>query len=271
MRHDAEKGTGMHETLVRRRQKKAFGKLRLDRGPLRWWLIVAGIVTVHFDPLRYLIGTVLVLLGAVLHFVSKGYLRQSRDFLRETKSLTNGGPYRFTRNPFYLANLCAEVGLLVIIGRLDIAGAYLVAWAWVYRGTIMEEEAKLAQLVGEEYQRYRSRVPRLVPLPWNFLSHREVSGPPFSWSNPNILRGAELERALRLLSYPLLLHAAALVRAQGAAAFLDPTYTTFLPFIGFLALNVLGRFFTRLLTQPRPNEGLSAPVAQGAHEKQQAA
>ena len=245
----------MHETSVRRRQKEAFGKFRLDRGPLRWWLIVAGIVTVHFNPLRYLIGTVLVLLGALLHFVSKGYLRQSRSFIRETKSLTNGGPYRFTRNPFYLANLIAEVGLLAIIGRLEIAAAYLVAWAWVYRGTIMEEEAKLANLVGDEYLRYCHRVPRLVPLPWKFLSRAEVSGPPFSWSNPNIMGGAELERALRLLSYPLLLHTAAAVRGQGTAALLDPTFATFLPFIGFLALNGLGRLFTRLLTRLRINPG----------------
>lgn len=253
------------------RRKDAFGKFRLDRGPLRWWLIVAGIVTVHFDPLRYLIGTVLVLLGAVLHFVSKGYLRQARGFLRETKSLTNGGPYRLTRNPFYLANLIAEVGLLVIIGRLEIAAGYLIAWAWVYRGTIMEEEAKLVKLVGAEYVRYCSRVPRLVPLPWKFLARSEVCGPPFSWSNPNIMRGAELERALRLLSYPLLLHAAAAVREQGTAAFLDPTSTTFLTLTGFLALNVLGRLFTRLLTQPSPNAGHAVPVAPMDDEKPKAA
>jgi protein-S-isoprenylcysteine O-methyltransferase Ste14 len=251
----------MHDTSLPRPQKNAFGKFRLDRGPLRWWLIVAGVVSVQFDPWRYLLGITAVLAGAALHFISKGYLRQSRGFIRETKSLTSGGPYRFTRNPFYMANLVAELGLLVIIGRLEIAAAYLVAWAWVYRGTIMEEEAKLVNLLGDEYLRYRSRVPRLVPLPWKFLSRGEVAGPTFSWSNPNIMRGAELERALRLLSYPMLLHAAAHVRASGAAALLDSAYTTLLPFVGFLVLNVLGRMFTWILSRSSPRS--TDPASRG--------
>src|SRR2546425_297335 len=39
------------------RARGAKGKFRLTRGPLRWWLIVAGVLTVQFDPARYAIGT----------------------------------------------------------------------------------------------------------------------------------------------------------------------------------------------------------------------
>jgi hypothetical protein len=158
-----------------------------------------------------------------------------------------------------LANLVAEIGLLVIVGRVEIAAVYLVAWAWVYRGTIMEEEAKLAHLIGDSYVRYCTRVPRLVPLPWKCLSRGEVSGPAFTWANPNLMRGAELERALRLLSYPLLFHAAAIVHSTGSTAFLDPPSAVLLPLGGFFALNILGRSFTLLLRQPgpRPNAASS--------------
>ena len=115
---------------------KLIGKLRLDRGPLRWWLLIAGILATRLDPIRFLVGLVLVVVGAVLRFVSKGYLRQGRRYLKQTQSITTAGPFRFTRHPFYLGNLIAEIGLLIVIGNLWIASTYLLVWCWVYRRTM---------------------------------------------------------------------------------------------------------------------------------------
>jgi protein-S-isoprenylcysteine O-methyltransferase Ste14 len=140
-----------------------LGKFRIDRKPLRWWLIGAGMLTIHLDPARQLTGTVLVLAGAVLHFVSKGYLRQSKRYIGQSQSLTMRGPYRFTRNPFYLANLIAEIGLLIVIGSWPLAVIYLTVWTWVYRKQILAEEATLESLAGERLCSYRDRVPRLLP------------------------------------------------------------------------------------------------------------
>lgn len=173
------------------------GKLRFDRGCLRWWLIVVGLLAMQPGFRQFVLGTTLVVLGAVLHFVSKGYLRANAE-------LTVRGPYRFTRNPFYLANLIVEGGLLVIIGNSWVAAIYLAVWWGIYHQQIKQEEHKLVSIFGDEFSQYCRSVPRLVPRPTRFLPRDRVTGPGFSLRNPNIAQGRQIERTLRLLSYPLL-------------------------------------------------------------------
>jgi protein-S-isoprenylcysteine O-methyltransferase Ste14 len=233
---------------------RILGKLRLDRGPLRWWLIFIGLLTIDYTAWRFSLGVGLVLAGAVLHIISKGYLRPGRKFLNRTRAITTRGPYRFTRNPFYLANLFAEVGLLIIIGRLWMAVIYLPIWAWVYCKTILEEERKLLGLCGEVYERYCQQVPRLFPVPWQFLRKGELSGPRFSWSNPHIAEGYEIQRALRLVSYPFILRAIAAVvdLSSWSAAVSDPTVIVFAS--GFGALNAIGWVASLILRRLRRSE-----------------
>jgi protein-S-isoprenylcysteine O-methyltransferase Ste14 len=230
---------------------KALGKLRLDRGPLRWWLMVIGLMTIQYVAWRFALGAVLVTAGALLHVVSKGYLRPGRNFLNRTKAITTRGPYRFIRNPFYLANLLAEVGLLIIIGRLWIAVIYLPIWAWVYCKTILEEERKLTDLCGEVYARYCGQVPRLFPVPWKFRPKVELSGPRFSWKNPHIAEGNEIQRALRLVSYPCLLRTivAGMNLPSWSAVLMDPTIIVFAS--AFVILNTIGWLITPMLRRLR--------------------
>ncbi len=70
------------------------------------------------------------------------------------------GPYRFTRNPIYLALLCLVVGIALGWGSL---------WAWLAvpavflildRYAIAREEPYLAARFGAAYEHYRSRVRR---------------------------------------------------------------------------------------------------------------
>jgi protein-S-isoprenylcysteine O-methyltransferase Ste14 len=220
------------------------GKLRLNRGPLRWWLIVMGVLWVQFNPLRFATGVVLVIVGAAIHVISKGYLRRTKE---SRLVLTTTGPYRFTRNPFYLGNLVAEVGLLIIIGQIWVTVAYLTVWAWVYYRQISAEQTRLSRLLPAEYAQYRKHVPPLIPLPWRFLPADSVHGSRFSWSNPSISHGAELERALRLVSYPFLLLCSAAVHLQGPSVLLRPSSGVVAAGLGFLAVNCVGRITTRLM------------------------
>lgn len=217
-------------------------KFRLDRGPLRGWLIIVGVLTISIDPTRYAIGAILILLGTALHFVSKGCLRQNRQ-------LTLSGPYRFTRNPFYLANLIVESGLLVMIGNPWVAAVYLAAWFYIYGRTIREEEAHLSSQFGEAFADYCRSVPRLFPLPGKYLKPERVTGPKFSLANRNIAEGHEIERALRLISYPLLLLAAAAVHMEGIRTrdAWDADLLTGL--IGFTLLNCLGYMISVILAR----------------------
>jgi hypothetical protein len=219
------------------------GKLRLDRGPLRWWLLVVGMLTINFDWTRFWIGSSLVLIGAAAHLATKGVLHQNRR-------LTTGGPYRFTRNPFYVVTLVAEVGLLVIIGRWWLAAVYLLAWAWVYRRQIASEERTLEGLFGDDFRRYRAAVPAFLPVPWRFLPRPAGGGddaPAFSWRNQNIARGRAAERAVRLLSYPLALLCAAMIKRDGWQSLAAVGSPAAWAGCGFVLVNLLGAATTALI------------------------
>jgi protein-S-isoprenylcysteine O-methyltransferase Ste14 len=217
-------------------------KFRFDRGPLRAWLLVVGLLTIQFDPARYAIGVVLVILGTALHFASKCCLRQN-------EALTLSGPYRFVRNPFYLANLIVECGLLAMIGNPWVAAAYLALWFWIYGSTIRSEEATLARLFGEQFAAYCRRVPRLFPMPGRYLRRDEVTGPKFSLRNRNIIKGHEIQRVLRLMSYPLLLLVAAAVSAQRLHFPVEWNALLIIGGAGFVLLNLAGYAVTLVIAR----------------------
>jgi protein-S-isoprenylcysteine O-methyltransferase Ste14 len=80
--------------------------------------------------------------------------------IRPTSALVVGGPYRFTRNPMYLALLLLYAGVSCLLGLVWplLLGPALV---WVVREwCIGPEERYLAEKFGDEYDRYRARVRR---------------------------------------------------------------------------------------------------------------
>jgi protein-S-isoprenylcysteine O-methyltransferase Ste14 len=186
----------------------AFSKFRLSRGPLRWWLMLAGLVLAEISAARFVTGLALIAVGTALHIWSKASLWQNRQ-------LSTDGPYRFTRNPFYVANLLIDGGLMVVIARWEVAVPGLIAWAWVYHRTIQQEEATLRALFGAAFEEYCRRVPRFFPLPGRYLRRAEVAGPRTTWSNTNLVTGAEWTRACRVMMCPWLLWTTAMLRTNG--------------------------------------------------------
>jgi protein-S-isoprenylcysteine O-methyltransferase Ste14 len=215
-------------------------KFRLNRGPLRSWLVLLGILFIDFHAATFVAGVLMVTFGSAFHFVCKCYLQQNRE-------LTVSGPYRFTRHPFYLANLIVECGLLIIIGNPWIALAYLALWLWIYGRAIRDEEATLAGLFGDAFANYSRCVPRLFPFPGKCLSRAQLSGPTFSLRNRNIAEGAEIQRALRMLSYPVLFLAAAIAHERGLTLLTSRDANFAAALVCFLTLNALGFAVTALL------------------------
>jgi protein-S-isoprenylcysteine O-methyltransferase Ste14 len=77
-----------------------------------------------------------------------------------TTTIVDSGPYRFTRNPIYLAMFLALVGLAIAFDSLWLL-AVLVLFALVIRyGVVAREESYLERKFGDIYRRYRSRVRR---------------------------------------------------------------------------------------------------------------
>ena len=81
---------------------------------------------------------------------------------RPTTTIVESGPYRFTRNPIYVAMFLALIGLAVAFDSLW-PFITLVLFALVIRyGVVAREEAYLERKFGEVYRGYRSRVRRWV-------------------------------------------------------------------------------------------------------------
>ena len=79
-----------------------------------------------------------------------------------SSQLVTWGPYRFTRNPMYVGLVVAYLGEAGILRQfwpvvlLPLVGAY-VNWT-----VIPVEEAKLKEVFGADYDRYRARVRRWI-------------------------------------------------------------------------------------------------------------
>lgn len=165
------------------------------RGDLRYWLLLAALLWMEPTPRSAAAGTGLILAGAALHLWAKGCL------WRNTR-VTSWGPYAWVRHPFYLANALVDGGILAWAANPYLAAAAAPLWAAVYAATIRREEAGLSAMLGESYERYRSRVPAL--LPWR-APLGTAGAPGFSWANSNLRDGREWARLLRILAYPPLL------------------------------------------------------------------
>jgi protein-S-isoprenylcysteine O-methyltransferase Ste14 len=113
------------------------------------WNLLALIVVV--------IGAAGIVWGAGLHV-----LETSPSFEMETtpRYLLKGGPYRFSRNPIYLAVLTMWLGWALVYGSIANAVAWVIAWAIIRFVVVPWEERGLERRFGGGYLQYKNTVPR---------------------------------------------------------------------------------------------------------------
>jgi hypothetical protein len=186
--------------------------MRIRRRSLRKLLIAVGCVVATVSWPGAALGGVAIVAGCGLHLWSKGCLEQNRR-------LTTAGPYRWTRNPFYLANLMIDVGLCFVIGRWWIALVFLPIWFVSYRRTIAREEARLLGLFPESLPDYLAAVPALIPTGRHLPSHLAQGA--FRWDNDSLARGSEFARLFGVVLAPLAIWAAEGVRLHRSRLFAD--------------------------------------------------
>jgi len=76
--------------------------------------------------------------------------------------LVVGGPYAYTRNPMYLGHLIFMLGLALTFWSWFALILLAVRALWFHR-RVLHDEARLEQIFGAEYARYRARVKRWIP------------------------------------------------------------------------------------------------------------
>src|SRR5215472_3935818 len=126
-----------------------------------------------FARLVILFGSLLVFLAAAVRTWGAAYLRTEivHDTSQHSEALVADGPFRYTRNPLYLANLPMAAGIGVLASGAGFVFLLLANWIFVYRLIFREEEA-LRQSQGESYLSYCRSVPRF----WPSLRSRVAAG-----------------------------------------------------------------------------------------------
>jgi protein-S-isoprenylcysteine O-methyltransferase Ste14 len=128
---------------------------------------------IMFTRIVIVAGALLVFLAAGLRTWGAAYLRTEvvHDTEQHSEALVADGPFRYTRNPLYLANLPMAAGIGVLASRSGFIFLVLANWIFVYR-LILREEESLLKTQGESYRAYCQAVPRF----WPALKPRVPSG-----------------------------------------------------------------------------------------------
>jgi protein-S-isoprenylcysteine O-methyltransferase Ste14 len=111
------------------------------------------------------LGWVLVALGALLAAWALAYFAragQTPDPRRPVKAIVAHGPYRFTRNPMYLAMAVVYLGVTALMNDFWPLIVFPVVLVIMIRAVIAREEAYLERAFGDEYRAYRTRVRRWI-------------------------------------------------------------------------------------------------------------
>jgi hypothetical protein len=185
--HDAAKTSGT--TAEPQESTSLWGLKFAPRGLLRDGVILASLILADMKLSWLIAGGVVFALGALLHFWSKGCLVRNQV-------VTQVGPYRLVRHPFYLANFIIDLGICLISGSPWVTALYLPAFLLTYIPVIRREETYLRSQHGPAYDVYAREVPML--LPWKI---GRLFGPLDSTWN-NIRRENEIPRLMRILAVP---------------------------------------------------------------------
>jgi hypothetical protein len=154
-------------------------------------LLILGTPTFH----SFIIGSAVLILGQLIHFISAGYLVK-RD------ELITAGPYKYVRHPFYIGSFTSDIGLSIMALNPYVPLIYFPLFYLVVipKRVGMEEQFLLSKF-GPIYEAYREKVPRYLPS-WK-TRLRESNGR-FSWSQ--IYEKKEIQRVLTAFCLIILFH-----------------------------------------------------------------
>lgn len=164
-----------------------------------WAVIGLLMILARPTPLSVSVGFVFVALGEAIRFWAAGHLLK-------TSELVTSGPYRFTRNPLYLGRLLILTGLCIMaylpyhLSWAVLAIGYAVFFGYYLPRKERVEPARLREVHGEAFERYRRAVPALFPTLRPY-----PEGASSGWSSDRMLRNREHWMVVGFLLISLLL------------------------------------------------------------------
>jgi protein-S-isoprenylcysteine O-methyltransferase Ste14 len=134
--------------------------------------LAAGLIAHAVDPRALFAGRAGTWVGAVLAIAAIVLALWARNAFgragtsvhptEPTTAIVQSGPYRFTRNPMYLALTLLYAGIVLMVnGVWPAVMAIPLLWT-MHWGVITREERYLDRKFGETYRDYRRRVRRWI-------------------------------------------------------------------------------------------------------------
>lgn len=105
--------------------------------------------------------------------------KRARVRLCNPRRLCSSGPFAYTRNPLYLANITMVAGLALGAGCLGHSLTLFALGALCYWPVMKYEESMLEKKLGEEYRIYKQSVP--LWFPWKRAYSGGDSAEPVMW------------------------------------------------------------------------------------------
>jgi protein-S-isoprenylcysteine O-methyltransferase Ste14 len=159
------------------------------RVPLGFLCGVIFIVLSRPRPLTLAIGGLVAVLGLALRAWSAGHIRKN-------DALATSGPYAHTRNPRYLGSFLLGLGFTIASSLWWIGFILAALFLGIYLPVLRVEAATLAEIFGEDYQRYASAVPLFFPQP---IPYRDARTQGVKFDPALYLRYREYRAALGLV------------------------------------------------------------------------
>ena len=136
--------------------------LGLAAGFLLQWVAPRAILT---SGARYPAGAALLTLGLGLALWGRRVMERAGTNVNPTlpaTALVVSGPFRFSRNPLYVALTSMDVGLALLANALWVLVLVLPVLLVLHYGVVRREERYLEAKFGDAYRHYRSRVRRYL-------------------------------------------------------------------------------------------------------------
>jgi protein-S-isoprenylcysteine O-methyltransferase Ste14 len=113
--------------------------------------------------LARVLGTLILIASVWLALSAEAAMKRAGTNVRPdrpTLALVTDGPFRFTRNPLYLAAIGIYVGIALLVDTLWPLVLLIPLLVVLAKGVIGREERYLEAKFGETYRNYKSRVRR---------------------------------------------------------------------------------------------------------------
>ena len=129
-----------------------------------WWILTSNGGTPHpivWPAVALIAAGVALYFWCLWNFATRG--RGTPGPWDPPRHFVASGPYRFVRNPMYIAVLLVIAGEALLFVSVQIAVYFIVFALFVHAFVLVYEEPTLHDMFGDEYDAYRRTVHRWIP------------------------------------------------------------------------------------------------------------